>query len=365
MKLFGDRLALVGQTEGDHPVGCWTSRTIAGTTYPFFSVGRRQASAKRPLIPARLTFYTALRRFRTEILSLGCKAAFTQAPDALMAVSHWQWESLCYWFAGVENPLKTSRYPIVRPLWRLFDILWFSALKHVNVVLAAADESAIRSLVTRSRGQLSREMLIQVPTCVDTSVFHPVATASARAELGIPESGTVFVTPGRISRLKGWELLLDAFEDFLRRHLEAVLIFVGDGEDRPDLEAEMKTRGLDSHVRVTGFQRQHQVASYLNSADVVVFGSFVEGWSVAMLEALACGRAIVSTEVSGAETMIKSGQNGFVVKGRNAVTFADSMEQALSLANAGQVSSSIAGKFDLTKMGETLARVWPPFYARG
>jgi glycosyltransferase involved in cell wall biosynthesis len=364
-KLFGDRLALVGMNRGGGPTGCWIQKEISGSPYLFFSVSRREPSGKRPFIPARLGFYTALRSFKKEILSLGCKAAFIQAPEALFAVSDWGWDSLCYWFAGVENPLKMSRYKFAKPLWRLFDKAWFSALDRASVVLAAADESAINSLVSRSNGRLRRERLIQLPTCVDTSFFCPAPVYSARAELGLPANCPMFVTVGRIGRLKGWELLLAAFEHFLRSNRQALLLFVGDGEDRYRLQSQINARGLESNVYVTGFQSPTRVGYYLNAADAVIFGSFQEGWSVAMLEALACGKAIVSTEVSGAKAMIRPGQNGFIVEDRNPLKFAHAMEKALSLTQAGPVSTSIAASFSVTQMGETLARVWHPFRLDG
>jgi glycosyltransferase involved in cell wall biosynthesis len=359
MKLFGGRLALVGMNRGEGPTGRWTEKKIAGISYRFFPVSSRETFVKRPFIPSRLTFYSALRFYRREILSLACRAAFIQAPEALFAVSRWNLD-ICYWFAGVENPMRTSRYPFARRFSRLFDAAWFSALDRTSVILAAADETAIRSLVSRSRGRLSRERVVRFPTCVDTSVFRQASAHSARRLLDIPTDCSLIVTPGRISYFKGWELLLDAFEESLRRGQNARLVFVGDGEDRSRLQAQIDLRGLGSRVVITGFKQQDQVASYLNAADVVAFGSFVEGWSVAMLEALACGKAIVSTDVSGVRTMIQPGQNGFIVEGRDALDFADALEAGLALPNAREVSTGIASGFELKGMGDRLADLWSP-----
>lgn len=360
MKLFGNRLALVGMSRGDEPVGRWIQKHISGSHYHFLSVAARDSSGKRPFIPARLTFYAGLQRYRKYISSLDCKAAFMQAPEALIAVSGWKWESLCFWFPGVENQLKASRYRYAGPLSGLFDRALFSALERTSTILAAADENAIKALVSRSNGRLTRDRVIQFPTCVDTSVFHPVSAQIVRPQLGIPDDCTVFVATGRIGRLKGWELLLDAFEELLKRR-DARLFFVGDGEDRPLLQAQIDRRQLTSHVKVTGFQKPIQVASYLAAANVIVSGSLLEGWSVSMLEALACGKAMVSTEVSGVAEMIKPGQNGFIVTSRNPSTFAEAMENALHLKDAEHVSTSIARGFDLTRLRERLASVWEPF----
>jgi glycosyltransferase involved in cell wall biosynthesis len=364
MKLFGDRLGLVGMDRGEGPVGRWTHKHILGTRFRFFPAGTAEPSERKPLLPARLTFYAALRRFRKQILSLGCKAAFIQAPEALLAVHKWDWDSICFWFAGVGNPLVVSRYSFARSLAELFDKSLYSALDRVAVILAAADEEAIRQLVSRSNGRLGRERLIQLPTCVDTSEFRLRPIDIARAELGISNDDLVFVSSGRISRFKGWELLLTAFERLLQRHPNALLVFVGDGEDRPILQTNIAARYLESRVKITGFQTPQKVASYLNAANAVVFGSLAEGWSAAMLEALACGKALVSTEVSGANAMIVPGKNGFVVGGRDPKTFADAMEQALQLKDTAAVSLSIAARFDLNRFGERLAGLWPPLGER-
>src|SRR5258708_4001168 len=82
MKIFGDRLALVGMTAGEEPIGHWTRKEISGVAYWFFPVCQRELSAKRPLVPARAQFFAGLRRYRANIQSLGCKAAFIQAPEA-------------------------------------------------------------------------------------------------------------------------------------------------------------------------------------------------------------------------------------------------------------------------------------------
>jgi glycosyltransferase involved in cell wall biosynthesis len=301
-----------------------------------------------------------LGHFKKKILSLGCRAAFIQASEALLAVSHWGLDSVCFRFAGVENPLKVSRYPFARPFWQLLDKSQFSALDHVNVILATADQDAIDALVSRSHGRLARERLVQIPTCVDTALFSPRRADSSRTELGIPAHYTVFVNSGRISRFKGWQLLLGAFEHFLSRDSEALLFFVGDGEDRSLLQEQIVQRNLGSRVKITGFQTPNQIVSYLTAADVALFGSFVEGWSTAMLEALACGKPLVSTEVSGTDSLVIPGRNGFIVHGRNPVEFASAMEGALHLAEAERVSTSIASRFDLAHLGEKLAHLWPP-----
>jgi glycosyltransferase involved in cell wall biosynthesis len=263
-------------------------------------------------------------------------------------------------FPGVENPLRISRYTLARRLSPLFDRALFSALDRANVILACADEDAISRFVASSRGRVARERIVQVPTCVDLTEFHPVPSREARALLGIPFHSPVLVTSGRIGRFKGWELLLEAFAVFQRTFPDSQLIFVGDGEDRLALEAAIAARGLGFRVKITGFQRPREVSCYLNAADAVLFGSLAEGWSVAMLEALACGKPIVSTPVSGVAEMVIPGKNGVVVSTRDPGEYAKAIEDALTLQDAEAASTAIVNRFSLKTFGERLGRLWAP-----
>jgi glycosyltransferase involved in cell wall biosynthesis len=187
----------------------------------------------------------------------------------------------------------------------------------------------------------------------------------SRQALGIPLDSAVFVASGRIGHFKGWQLLLDAFAVFHQKHARSLLFFVGDGEDRPLLDAAVASRGMGAFVKVTGFCAPSRVAAYLNAADAVVVGSLAEGWSVAMLEALACGKPIVTTPVSGAGEMIVPGKNGFIVQSRDPDDFAGAMEKAPLLIDASALSVAIAQQFSLSRMRERLAELWFPLRTEG
>ena len=359
---FGPRLALVGICTDDTPTGRWLERELDGRRYLFFGLGRRCPGAARPLVPARLQQLLRLARHRRGVLSLGVRAAFVQAPEDLIAVAGWDLDRICYQFHGVENPLAIlPRYGWGGPLARWFDRLTFSALERAEVILASADDAAIDRLVARSRGRLARERVVRFPTHYDPDVFgpgDPGERAEARRALGWAEGEPVAVCVGRLNQVKGWDLLLAAFAELHRAVPAARLCFVGDGEDRPALEARLAARGLAGRVTVTGFQPPREVARHLRAADLAVVGSHREGWSVAMLEALACGVPVVTTDVSGARVLVRQGENGFVVPGRDPEAFARAMVAALHLPRAGEVSLEIAADYRLDRLAARLGARW-------
>jgi glycosyltransferase involved in cell wall biosynthesis len=360
MQAFGPRLALIGICTDSTPVGKWVTKAFDGREYSFFAIGRRTVTTRKPFIPARLCEYLEVKKHKKQILSLGIKSAFIQAPQILLAVHKWGWDSLCYMFAGVENPLKISRYKWGKLFAEPFEKNFFPALKNTDVILACADTKSIDSLIKRSKGILSHNRIKQFFTRVDTTFFKPIPKNLAKTALSVDHTGPVIVTCGRINKFKGLDLVLDAFGIFLKEQPAAKLYFVGDGEDRPRLQQIIDKYGMTESVTITGIQPPEKVALYLNMADIYVVGSFKEGWSVAMLEALACGKPIISTDVSGARDMIIEGENGFVVENRAPKLFADAMAQVLTLKQARQVSLNLAEKYALKNLAKDIAANWKP-----
>ena len=361
MAAFGPRLGLVGISTDGTPVGRWVEKELDGQRFRFFATGHREVGAGRPPIPARISRYLGLLRHRKAILSLGPRAALTQAPEDLLAVAGWGLDQLCYCFPGVENPLAASRYPWARPLAALHDRAVFDALARADVILASADDEAIDALVARSGGRLSRSRVRSLPSHYDERIFFPIPSALARERIGGEAGSPLVVSVGRLSRVKGWDLVLAAFARLLVERPAARLRFVGDGEDRTRVEAAARDLGVASRVTITGFLPPSGVSLNVNSADVVVVGSRREGWSVAMLEALGCGKPLVTTDVSGARALVHPGRNGFVVAGREPGVLAQALGRALSLdpAAAARESLAVARRYALSELPGRIGAAWP------
>jgi glycosyltransferase involved in cell wall biosynthesis len=301
-----------------------------------------------------------LRKHKKTILSLGVKHAFVQAPEALCAIEKWGLSSICCYSAGLTNPLTMPRYRWGKLLARPFMRWWVSALAKCDVTLAAASQTEIDIFIVNSGRKLAKGKIISLPTRVDTSLFRPMDKTLIRQELGIARDDTVIANCGRINVVKGWELLVESCRVLLRRDCKVRLVFIGDGDDRQKLDKYVCKCGLSARVTVTGYLSAEEVAKYLNAADVIAVASFHEGWSVSMLEALACGKAIVSTDVSGARDMIVDGANGFIVATRDPESFADAITRAVALDNVHRVSLAMAEKYTLKNLGRELGRLWEP-----
>jgi glycosyltransferase involved in cell wall biosynthesis len=356
---FGSRLALVGVSTDETPVGRWIKREFDGRVCDFLSISRWKNSARKPLIPMRMHTYCDLIRHRKQILSIDARAVFICAAEVLLATCKWGWEDVCFYFPGLDSPLRMPRYKWARHFAGTFDRRFLSALQSANLVLAAADQAAITEFAAKADGRMRGKSILSFPSRADTRIFHPADQAAARMALGIPAGVPVFVTVGRLHYRKGWDLLIEAFRLLLARRDDAHLYFVGDGEDRPGIEQKIREHGLLDRVHVTGYCDTERIAAYLNAADVFVLASFFEGWPTAMVEALSTGKAIVSTSVGAAADLIESGKNGYIVDNRDPRSFHEAAVAALSL-DARECSLHKARRYALDSLGEDLGRLWAP-----
>jgi glycosyltransferase involved in cell wall biosynthesis len=121
----------------------------------------------------------------------------------------------------------------------------------------------------------------------------------------------VFV--GRLSRPKAPGMLLEAAERLHREGVQFELIFAGDGELRPELEAAIARYKLTDRVSITGFSDEAAVRKYIREARALVLPSFAEGLPVVLMEAFALGRPVVATYIAGVPELVQPGESGWLV----------------------------------------------------
>ena len=360
---FRDRLAVVSTTTENIPLRLWYDRPFENKSIKFFNMGKIvHKNGRKPIIPLRYLVYRYAKLSMPQIYSLGVRNLFIESPELLFAAVNYNWESVCYRFAGVNNPVAGSRYRWARYFGELFEKMMFHNLKKidVDVLLASADNKAIDEMVMRSRGKLERHMVHLFPTRVDTNKFRPISKNEAQAMLNIKNDRLIIVACGRLCWAKGWDLILDAVNSFKKRGIDFQLIFVGDGEDHAKVVKKAQELDIAGSIQITGFIPHAEVNIYLNAADLCVVASYGEGWSLAMLEILACGKPLVSTDVSGARDMIRHGENGFILEERDPRLLADAILKALELKNVGKISKEIVARYSTKTLAPDLANIWNP-----
>ena len=136
------------------------------------------------------------------------------------------------------------------------------------------------------------------------------AAARARALLGLPDSAVVIGSVGELSTVKNIDVMLEAAAIAAQSSPSLRVVLVGDGAHRERLVKKAAALGL-RNVLFTGVRRD--VAAVLPAFDIYVCSSDYEGISLAILEAMARGRAVLATAVGGNPELVEPDVNGVLV----------------------------------------------------
>jgi|WetSurMetagenome_2_1015567.scaffolds.fasta_scaffold130522_2 glycosyltransferase involved in cell wall biosynthesis len=350
------KITLVGITTEDIKIREWTTIKIGDQSFEFFPIIKLDPSIKKPFIPLRLKSFFALLYSLKKIRKKPYRFVFTQTPQFIFALSLFQWRSICFCFAGLGNSVKLSRYRSLRFLGLVYETILLRLLNnHTDCIFAAADTESILKFREIHKAILKKE-IISFPTRFDENIFYPRDKRALRTKLKLPLKKTILVTTGRLCWIKGWDLLLEVLLLRLKEN-NTLLFFVGDGEDRSLIE-ERYPNLYNKYIFITGFVDPVTVAEYINASDVFILGSYTEGWSTSLIEALACGKPIVTTDVSSAHEIVKEGVTGYIVKERNALLFNFYIEEALKLNDVELKSKQIANKYSKSKLYHDFTSNW-------
>jgi glycosyltransferase involved in cell wall biosynthesis len=129
---------------------------------------------------------------------------------------------------------------------------------------------------------------------------------------------------GRMTSVKRTDDLLTTLAGVRERGIDALLLFVGDGDDRERLEQRAHDLGVARSCLFLGYQED--VAPWYAVCDAVILTSASEGTPVTIIEALAAGRAVVATRVGGVPDVVEEGETGFLVRPGDTHALAERLE---------------------------------------
>lgn len=117
---------------------------------------------------------------------------------------------------------------------------------------------------------------------------------------------------GRLCEQKGQLLLLQSVKAALDAGADIQLVLAGDGDMRPEVEAYIADNALVDKVKITGWISSDEVKQYLIESDAMILPSFAEGLPVAIMEAMAIGRPVITTYIAGIPELLRNNENAFL-----------------------------------------------------
>jgi glycosyltransferase involved in cell wall biosynthesis len=233
------------------------------------------------------------------------------------------------WRYGLKAPMVCSYHGEYHPPRsnRRFIAPLFNGVMH-----ALYRSRAVSSVVTVA--DYCKEFLVScgVPAAKITVVHNGIAphslhslNALKKERVDLFDSAFVVGMASRIEPIKGIEEAIDAIHAIHaeRWPLNIKLVILGDGPQRGALEEKVKQLGLEKVVYFEGVQSH--VAEWMEAFDVFLLPSYFEYHSIAILEAMRAGKAIVATAVGGTPESIRHEQEGLLVPAKDVQVLTDAL----------------------------------------
>ena len=201
-------------------------------------------------------------------------------------------------------------------------------LKRAHCLLASSRREA--EMLATTYG-VPRDRLAVLLTPIDTEAFRPMHRSQACADAGLDPDRLYLLYVGRLDdRVKRVGLLIDRFAGLAVRLPRAVLLIVGDGGERAELERRAQASAPADTIRFLGWkQGAGELAPLYAAADCLLLVSRSEGFPTVVGEAMACGTPVIATDVGGVGEIVQPGINGWLLPAAADDVVGAALEQAL------------------------------------
>ncbi len=224
-------------------------------------------------------------------------------------------------------------------------------------------------LVAAARGSgVAGHKCLLLENGIDTAEYTRLhSPAEAKAALGLPPHEFLIGAVGRLSPEKGFDLLLRSVRALRDSGHPVRLVVVGEGEDRPRLEALRLELGLREAVEFPGWRSE--VRLHYEAMDLFVLSSLREGLPNVLLEAMALEVPCVATRIAGVPKLVEHSASGWLVEPGDGRALTEGIlrlmaDPELRSRYAGAARRVIEGRYDFARRMARLAREYDELLSR-
>jgi glycosyltransferase involved in cell wall biosynthesis len=170
-------------------------------------------------------------------------------------------------------------------------------------------------------GSISRPTTT-IPLGVDVSHFKPLERDAG--------SGATILFLANLEARKGVLDLVAAFSQLTHRHPQARLVIAGDGSQRRDLEDTISRLGLGESISVLGAIAHDETAHHYQQCDIYCLPSLGEPFGISILEAMACGKPVITTNIGGPAEIVVPQRSGLLVPPRDIAALTQALDYVLT-----------------------------------
>lgn len=228
----------------------------------------------------------------------------------------------------VAITLRGTEVPHAREKFRRFFLI--KALKNATRLFTVSS-----SLKSHAVGLgIAEDKIRVVGNGVDLEKFRPIEKNQAREKMAIPETTKVLITVGALVERKGFHRVIEILPSLINNHPDILYLIVGgasaEGDWTDQIKHQVQVLKLEKYVRLLGPRTSEELKDILSAADVFVLPTSNEGWANVLLEAMACGLPIVTTDVGGNAEVVSGPELGIIVPFGDSEKLCKAVDQALT-----------------------------------
>ncbi len=163
-------------------------------------------------------------------------------------------------------------------------------------------------------------------------------TSQLKKELNIPDGKIIIGCIARLRKQKGHTYLIKAFKEIRKRRSDVVLIISGDGPERKNIEKEIRHYNMQKHILMLG--HRDDIPTILKLINIFIMPTLFEGMSNSILEAMATGKAIITTNIAENRELIAPNITGLLIPPRKSHAIIQSLTALLD----SPITRSVLGK---------------------
>lgn len=168
-------------------------------------------------------------------------------------------------------------------------------LNHVNHVIAVS-ESLKQNVIKLG---IDERKITVIPNGYNSTLFKLIDKKNCRTQLDIPQDKKILLFIGNLIDVKGVNYLIEAMNEIIEHEKRILLIIVGDGSGKDKFKLLTQKYDLGDYIKFAGPQKHTEIPIWLNACDLFVLPSINEGFGVVLIEAAACGKPVVASNVGG------------------------------------------------------------------
>lgn len=260
---------------------------------------------------------------------------------------------------GVKKIICSVRIKLIQPKYLPF--LFLDGLTSCLVSHYHFNSQTVADMYQRYFFLPKRKITV-IPNGLETEKYKISTDKNKKKqELGLPQNKIIIGCVAKLRKQKNHQCLINAFAKITQSRDDVVLLLVGDGEERKNIENTIEKLKIKEKTFLLG--NRSDIPEILQIIDIFALPTLFEGMSNAILEAMASGLPVVTTDIPENRELIENGKTGILVPAKNSVELERALQKLINNPELGakignSAKEKIVSSYDIEKIVSKLNQFW-------